>query len=126
MGIFEIRLENARFFSHHGVFDHETRDGNEFEVNLLVKYRAGKYWRLGMRERPDSLEDTISYVDLFEIVKNEMNRPRKLLETVAVAIVQKIKLDYPFCMEIECKITKLCPPIAGLIGNTSVTYKVVN
>lgn len=117
MGEFEIRLENLRFFCRHGVFPHETRDGNEFEVNLAVKYDAPL-------NQDDSLENTVSYVDLYEIVKEEMRCPRKLIETVAREIARRAKERFSQISVVECKVTKLSPPVAGFIGSASVTYRI--
>ena len=118
-GEFEIRLENLRFFSHHGVFEHETRDGNEFEVNLSVKYQSESG-----DSYSDRIDNTVSYADLFDIIREEMKTPRALMETVAAAIVNNIRDKFRFCTSIECRITKLAPPIAGFIGSASVTYRV--
>lgn len=117
MGMFDIRLEKVRFFARHGVFSHETRDGNEFEVSLSVKYSPEEE-----RIMEDRIEGTISYVSIYEIVKQEMQIPRRLLETVACSIVKKIKTEFPFCQAVECSISKITPPIKGFTGSVSVTY----
>lgn len=122
MSEFEIRLENLKFFSHHGLFDHELRDGNEFEVNLFVKY-GSETGPSESFENEISIEETISYVTLFEIVKEEMETPRKLLETAVRAIVLRIKRVFPFVTGIECNIKKITPPIKGFIGSASVSFR---
>lgn len=115
---FEIQLENLKFFAHHGVFEHEQRDGNEFEVNLSVKYNL-------FEPIADELKDTVSYATLFEIVDREMKIPRKLLETVASNIATEVKERFPFCFSIVCKITKLYPPIPQFMGKgASVICKI--
>ena len=113
---FEIKLENLKFYAYHGLFEHEKRDGNEFEVTLSVKFTAIPREHL----YPENLQTTISYVSLFKIVKGEMDSPRQLLETVGRNIVERIKREFPFCTSIECKITKTKPPIANFIGSASV------
>lgn len=119
---FEIRLENLKFYSFHGVYNHETRDGNEFGVDLLVKYKTSTNRYM----LTDTLNYTISYADLYSIVKREMETPKKLMETVAVEICNKIKENFPFCLLIECKITKFNPPIPSFIGSASVTFRLTN
>lgn len=118
MAEFCIELENLRFYAHHGMYEHERNDGNEFEVNLYVSYTAPDQEEL----QADELVNTISYVSLFNIVKKEMNLPRKLLETVACNIAKRIRAIYPHVGKIRCQIVKLTPPIAGFQGKASVTY----
>lgn len=117
---FEIKLENLRFYSHHGMYEHETRDGNEFEVNLSVIYTLPKENNI----LEDSIANTISYVSLFEIVDKEMKKPRKLMETVAMSISHRIKNIYSQAERIECKITKLMPPIPHFQGSASIVYTI--
>lgn len=117
---FEVCLENVRFFARHGVFEHERIDGNEFIVNLKVKYPAPDLKQI----EKDSLDHTISYADLFQIVKEEMDSPKNLLETVASAIISRIKNCYPQASEIYCHITKTTPPIAGFNGSASASLLV--
>ena len=117
MGTFTIRLDNLRFYSHHGVFSHETRDGNEFEVNLSVEYPD----KMTVPGNED-LECSISYVHLYEMIKISMAAPRQLLETVAKEIVTNIKEKFPDSLAIECRITKLHVPLAGMMGSATVSY----
>lgn len=117
---FEIRLENVRLFANHGVFNHERRDGNEFEINLCVKYTR-PFSHSEQSEIADDIANTVSYAGLWDIVRDEMSKPRNLLETVASSIVEKIKSEFADLEFIECKISKLQPPIKGFIGSASVT-----
>ena len=118
MNEIEIKLEDVRMFAHHGVYDFERRDGNDFEVNLAVRYPAPEDEVLA----EDNLFNTLSYVSLFEIVKEEMEKPRNLLETVAASIVNRIRKDFTFITYAECTISKLKAPIPGFVGKASVKY----
>ena len=117
MSEIEVTIEKVRFFGRHGVFEHERRDGNEFELSLAVRYDPGE------GPAADVLSDTVSYVSLYEIAKDEMAQPRQLLETVARAIVANAKERHPEITFAECKVTKLTPPISGIIGSASVTFR---
>lgn len=120
MGTFTVRLDNLRLFAHHGVFPHEQNDGNEFIVNLSVEYSPIQEFS----SSEDELDNTVSYVRLYDIVREEMRRPRKLLETVAKEIVTHIKHEFPYVERVECHIAKSIPPISGFIGSASVSYKI--
>lgn len=115
---FEIRLDRLHFFARHGVFEEEQRIGNEFLVTLSVRipYEEGVWV-----DKPSS---TISYADLFEIVKEEMECPRKLLETVALKIVHKIFNEYSSrTLHGYVTIEKVRPPVPEMLGSASVTLK---
>lgn len=113
MDVFTISLENVRMMARIGVFEFERSADNEFEVNLSVSVPA-----------PERLEDdiaaTVSYADLFGIVKAVMAGPHQLLETVAQKIVGEIQSEFPRLISIECKVTKLNPPIPDFSGKASV------
>lgn len=118
MGIYTVSLEDVRIFARHGLLPQETKVGNEFRIDLDVCYPAEE------KELPadENIEDTISYVDLYDIVRREMDVNRKLLETVAREIARSIKKAYPFVTSVRCKITKLTPPISNFEGHASVTF----
>ena len=70
--------------------------------------------------RSDSLEDTISYADVFEIVKKEMAIPSKLLEHVAGRIISALRKTYPAIENIELKLSKNNPPMGADMDYASV------
>lgn len=113
-----IRLEDVKMFARHGVFDFERREGNNFIVNLEVRYDAPPASVM----RLDNLDNTVCYASLFEIVKKEMENPRSLLETIAFSIVENIRCSFPEIFYIECRITKLNPPIPDFCGQACVSY----
>lgn len=119
MGEFEIKLEEVRMRAFHGIYDFERKLGNDFEVSLSVKYSEPD--KNVVEE--DSVFNTISYVALFEIIKEEMATPRNLLETVAYSIIKRIKDQYPYCSSMECSIGKLHAPIPDFNGKASVTFR---
>ena len=71
-----ILLKNVLFFAHHGVAPQETVTGNEFYIDLKLKtdFRHAAV--------TDELDDTISYADIYTVLKQEMEIPSKLLEHV--------------------------------------------
>ena len=48
-----------------------------------------------------SISQTINYVSAFEIIKSEMEKPRQLLETLAMEIVEKLHQEHPSINRIE-------------------------
>ena len=114
MTTFEIILKDLRFNAFHGVLDEERRLGNEFIVNLNVVVP------FHFEIEDDCLEGTVSYEDLFKIIKEEMEIPRNLLEKVALRIGQRIKATFPRIENGTIEIEKVRPPIRNMIGKASV------
>jgi dihydroneopterin aldolase len=109
-----VHLSNLSFHAFHGVYEEETKLGNNFEVNVLLKYDESG---LAM----DNLNALVNYEVVFEIVKKRMAIPSPLLEEVAEAMVRKIKHQYKQLKEISVSINKLQPPIVGLHGSVGIT-----
>lgn len=119
----KVFLEDIRLFGYHGVFPSETKIGNEFRFDVSVDYPDSLFFdRKSGVPLHDNLENTISYADIFEIVRQESAKPRKLLETLAISICQRIKTSFPQTDTCSCRITKLSPPIAGMQGHAGVEF----
>ncbi|MFZ6010982.1 MAG: dihydroneopterin aldolase [Bacteroidota bacterium] len=103
----KVALEGLEFHAYHGVYPHERDSGNWFEVDVAVETdfsRAAEH---------DELAGTVNYEVLFRLVKDEMEQPSKLLETVAEKIVQKVMDEFPSVLQVDLAISKLNPPIGG-------------
>lgn len=111
---FEITLNNLLFYAYHGVAPEERQNGNEFTVNLSVFIPCTE------RHECDNLAKTVSYADLFEIIKAEMECPRQLLETVAYKIGAEIKKKFEIVESGIIRIEKKRPPIPEMIGSAAV------
>lgn len=114
MMIGKIRLEGLEFHAFHGVYPHERESGNWFEVDLSVGTEIVE------GEIRDDLSKTVNYETLYEFVKVEMEKPSKLLETVAEKIVERVMGEIPAVSEVEIKISKINPPIGGKCKKASV------
>lgn len=114
MRYFEICLTDLHFHSHHGVFPQETKVGNEFIVDICIKIPYVD------SICDDNLSDTVSYADVYEIVKEEMLQPRKLLECVASRIQSRLEDKCPQIMSGYINICKTTPPVSGITGNALV------
>ncbi len=74
----ELSVTGIQCYGHHGVFEHERRDGQVFVVDLT----------LGVDTRPaassDDLRDTVDYGSLVAAVKSAVEAdPVDLIETLA-------------------------------------------
>lgn len=109
-----IQLDNLVFYAYHGVLPQETVVGNTFIVNLKI--------RVDFMEAciSDDLSHTISYADVYHIIKREIDIPSKLLEHVAYRILKAIRSEYSQIEEIELKLSKRNPPIGGQMDYASI------
>ena len=105
MGI--IKVENIRVFSHHGCLKEETKIGSDYRVDLEVKAN------LKSSAKSDRLEDTVDYVFLNKVVREEMSKPSKLLETVAKRILNRIFKEDQLVQKATVSVSKINPPIGG-------------
>ena len=116
MSEFTIELRNLDFFSFHGLYEEEKKVGGEFVVDVFARFPAQDH-------KLTSIEETVNYAALFAIIKDEMDQPRELLETIAQSIAERIYNKYAVIREIEIRIEKKQAPIAGLNGSVAATYR---
>lgn len=116
MGI--IKLENIRVYAYHGCLNQETKIGSDYRVDLEVKAN------LKTSALSDKLSDTVDYVFLNRIVKEEMNIPSDLLETVAKRILNRIFNEGKLIKKATVWVSKRNPPIGGDVE--SVTIKMTD
>lgn len=110
----KISLEGLELHAFHGVYPHERESGNWFEVDISVDTNIME----GAID--DDLDKTVNYETLYQIVREEMNKPSKLLETVAEKIVGRVLNDLSGAEVVELKIAKLNPPIGGKCRKASI------
>ena len=95
----------------------EGKIGSDYRVDLEVKADLKK------SARTDQLSDTVDYVHLNRIVKEEMAVRTKLLETVASSILDRILSELDLVSKAQVKVSKLNPPIGGNVEMVSVIMK---
>lgn len=115
-----IFLKNVRFHAFHGVLEQEQTVGNDYLVNLTVDYD------FSVAMQTDELTGTVSYADLFELLKEEMATPSRLLEHVAGRIGKRILAEYPLVSKIQLRITKVNPPMGADCDGAGVEVVLTN
>ncbi|WP_242083629.1 dihydroneopterin aldolase [Aestuariivivens sediminis] len=112
MGI--IKVENIRVFAYHGCLKEESKIGSDYRVDLRVKAD------LQPSAKSDNLNDTVNYVFLNRIIKEEMDKPSHLLETVCRRILNRIFNEAPLVTKAWVSVSKLNPPIGGDVQRVTV------
>jgi 7,8-dihydroneopterin aldolase/epimerase/oxygenase len=83
-----IVLRGLRVRGHHGVFEHERREGQDFVVDLVV------WLDLAAAEASDDLADTLHYGELAErIAAIVAGPPVNLIEVVAGRVADEVLTD---------------------------------
>ena len=100
---------------HHGVFEFERRDGQEFVIDLT----------LGMDTRPaatsDDLQDTVDYGTLVDEVRSAVaNDPVDLIETLAQRIAD-VCLSRAQVETVEVTVHKPHAPIQATFDDVALT-----
>ncbi len=102
-----IFLEDVCFFAYHGVMPQENKVGNEFKVSLRLTTD------LTRAMQTDNVADTVSYADVYAVVKSEMEQPSKLLEHVCGRIIERLFREFPTVEAIDIKLSKRNPPMGA-------------
>lgn len=109
-----ISINDMRFYAHHGCFEQERAIGTHFRVDLSFVTDTSK------AEVSDNIVDTVSYLDVYQVVKAEMMKPSHLLENVARRVGERILDDFSAVEIVTVKVSKLNPPLGGQMDSVSV------
>jgi len=112
-----IAIEGMEFYSYHGCFAEEKEIGTHFKVDFYFKNNTSR------AEVSDNIEDTISYLDVYQLIKTEMAVSSDLLEHVARRAVNRIFEVYPEISWAKFKIQKMNPPLGGKMASVSFTLE---
>ncbi|PZE26086.1 MULTISPECIES: dihydroneopterin aldolase [unclassified Curtobacterium] len=112
-----IRLTGVRARGHHGVFDHERADGQDFVVDVAVEVDARA------AAGPDDLDRTVHYGVLAEqVVAAVESDPVDLIETLAERIAAVV-LGHPAALATEVTVHKPQAPITVPFADVSITIR---
>ena len=103
----KIQVNNIKLYANHGCLDEEAMIGSWYRVDIEVEVNLAK------SSVSDALEDTVDYVHLNHIVKEEMAKRSKLLEEVARRILDRFFLELKMITSATVSVAKINPPIGG-------------
>ncbi|MDE5558172.1 MAG: 2-amino-4-hydroxy-6-hydroxymethyldihydropteridine diphosphokinase [Ruminococcus sp.] len=111
----EIRIDNLKIFAHHGVFQHENINGQNFFVNAVLYTDTEKSGTL------DELECSTDYGSVCEFIRDIMTKNTfKLIETVANNMAIEILKNFPLVKGVDIEIKKPEAPIEMEFESVSV------
>jgi len=114
-----ITVEGIRVFAHHGHLPEEAVLGGHFIVNVWVEADTTEV------EKTDDLNDTVDYVKIIEIVKQQMSIRSNMIEHPAKRIVDAI-LTLNKVQKVTVEMEKIQPPIDAAFDKISVTTEGYN
>jgi len=114
----KIYVNNAWFYSFHGCLHEESVIGAEYLINVVVETNTD------VAEKNDDLKNTVDYVDIYNTIKTEMDKPSKLLESVMERMIVSIKEISGDGSVVDVSIKKLSPPIGGNVDSVELRKKV--
>jgi dihydroneopterin aldolase len=110
-----ITLTGVRVRAHHGVFEFERTEGQEFVIDVSVAVD------LSAAASADDLGRTVNYGELAESVAAAVSRdPVDLIETVAERVAA-VALGYAAVEEVEVTVHKPEAPISVPFTDVAVT-----
>ena len=109
-----ITVEGIRVFAFHGHLPEEAVLGGHFIVNVWVEADTTEV------EKTDDLNDTVDYVKIIEIVKQQMAIRSNMIEHPAKRIVDAI-LPLHKVQKVTVEVEKIQPPIDATFDKISVT-----
>ena len=110
----KITVKNIRVYAYHGCLIEEGKIGSDYRVDVEVRADLSK------SAITDHLADTVDYVHVNKIVKEEMAVRAKLLEQVAKRILDRILLEIPIVKKAKIEVSKLNPPIGGNVAMVTI------
>ncbi len=112
-----ITIDRMAFYAFHGCFKEESEIGTNFQVDCEFDCDTAK------AEESDSIEDTVSYLDVYQTIKKEMEVSSHLLEHVARRIINALLDTFPQIAYCKIRVHKLNPPLGGQMRGVSVTLE---
>ncbi|MCR4922030.1 MAG: dihydroneopterin aldolase [Bacteroidaceae bacterium] len=103
--LLDIHIDRLRIYARHGVLPQEQVVGADFYVSLLLRIEADE-----KAIRHDDLSGTISYADVIDTVRQEMQTAARLLESVALRIGERLLERFPRIESLDIRIDKENPP----------------
>lgn len=112
-----ITLTGLEVYGHHGVFDHEKRDGQKFFIDITL------WLELTDAATTDDLNKTVHYGELAQLAAGVVaGPPRDLIEAVAGEIAEAVMRRYPV-HAVEVTVHKPSAPIPLTFADVSVTIR---
>lgn len=114
----KIKISGLKVFAHHGVFEEETKNGQDFYVNAVL------YLDCRPAGITDVLTKSVHYGDVSHFITTFLQEHTyQLIETAAEQTVKALLLEFPLIEKVEFELCKPQAPIGLPFENVSVTIE---
>ena len=113
----QLVLKSMEFYAFHGHYPEEQKIGGKYKVDLFFDTDAHK------AEASDELSDTVDYSKVYEIVRQEMEKPSKIMEHLARRILDAVRANMKDIDHVTVKLTKMNPPVGGQMESFQIILK---
>ena len=110
-----ISITGIECYSYHGCLEEEGIIGNRYMIDVEIEKNIEK------AVHNDELHDTVDYVTVNRIVKDQMAIRSKLIEHAGGRILKELSHAFPGKKQISVKVIKFNPPVNGNMLSASVT-----
>src|SRR5438445_223544 len=110
-----IILKGIQFYGYHGVPDAEQETGHRYEVDLVLEVDVSE------AAARDDVTRTVDYGAVArQVIELGTGRRFRLIETLAVRLVEQILASQPRVEAVTARVKKLLPPIPGVVEFAAV------
>ena len=110
----QIEVSGIEVYAYHGCMNEESVLGGKYIVDILLTTDFSH------SASTDQLVDTIDYVQVRNIVVEEMAIRSKLIEHVGYRINERFKKEFNTLIKSRITVRKLNPPIQGVVKQVAI------
>ena len=103
----KIIINGLRLYAYHGMMEQEQKVGAYFTIDVEVEVDISR------AIDADELDGTISYADLYDLIRREMAVPSRLVEHAAGRIAQAILSKHSTAQSVHIRLLKENPPMGA-------------
>jgi dihydroneopterin aldolase len=110
----KIEVNGIKLYAFHGCLPEEGKIGGHYTVDVSITTDFSASFQ------SDELADTVDYVKINQVVREEMNIRSKLIEHVGYRISERLKNEVQGVTKSRIKVIKHCPPIGGDVDDVAI------
>jgi dihydroneopterin aldolase len=109
-----IEVNGIKVYAYHGCMPEEGEIGGHYTVDVRIRTNFTDTFL------SDNLNDTVDYVAINKVVKEEMAIRSKLIEHVGNRILKRFEKEIDGIETAYIKVIKHTPPIEGDVDNVAI------
>ncbi len=113
--VYTIKIEGMEFRARHGCYEVEQAVGGNFVVDVELQVRDE-----GVADA-DDITRAVNYVEVYEVVREQIAIPSRIIENAAKRIMDAIAVRFSQVVGVRVTLAKLAPPLGGKAERVSVT-----